>query len=247
MGGVAFVGMRISGLMIFAPFLGSLSIPVRLKAGLSLALTAALYPSHAARIEIASPMQWMQVAGGEFLIGLLVGLSANFVFEGAQLAGHILGVQMGYSLVSVLDPQTQIDTPVLSLFHQTLALLIFLRLNVHHWLLRAVSQSFDFLPPGPLAIRGPMVVELFHTAGSLWLLGLEIAAPVLVATVLVDIALAFVGKASPNLPILFIGLSVKNVVGLFVLGSSLALWPTLFEGYFANGLQAGERLLHLAR
>ena len=63
------------------------------------------------------------------------------------MAGQILGFQLGYSLVNVIDPQTQVDTPVLSVFHQAVVLLLFLQLGVHRWLLRGLAKSFEYLPP----------------------------------------------------------------------------------------------------
>ena len=91
---------------------------------------------------------WVEVVSAEVVTGLLLGLAVQFVMEGAQMAGHIMGVQAGYSLVTLLDPQTQADTPVLATFQQLLAVLIFLQLNVHHWLLRGLAASFAYLPPG---------------------------------------------------------------------------------------------------
>jgi len=75
----------------------------------------------------------------------------------------------------------------------------------------------------------------------------QIAAPTLVATMLADIALGLIGKASPQLPVLFMGLSVKALVGFLVLAGALRYWPVLMEGYFFRALQTMEHLLHLAR
>ena len=141
--GAVTVGLRVSGILVFAPFLGSSSIAPRIKGGLALALTLLLYPICGRQLHFAAPTGWVQMAAAETAIGLLIGLAANLAFETAQMAGNILGVQMGYSLVNLIDPQTQVETPVLALFHQTIALLIFLHLNVHHWLLRAVARSYD--------------------------------------------------------------------------------------------------------
>src|SRR5208282_3194530 len=115
---------------------------------LTLLLTALLHPLHGpAGLEFGA-WQWAQVALGEAMIGLVLGLVANFLFEAALMAGQILGVQIGYSLANVFDPQSQADTPVLSEFHRLAALLIFLQLDVHHWLLRSLVRSFTYLPPG---------------------------------------------------------------------------------------------------
>lgn len=242
-----FTGARVSGLMVFCPFLGSNAIPVPVKAGLTLLLTALLHPLRGPASLALGAWQWGEVALGEVMIGLLLGLAANFLFEAALMAGQILGVQIGYSLANVFDPQTQADTPVLSEFHQMAALLIFLQLDVHHWLLRSLVRSFTYLPPGAASMTLAVADGLLHAAGGIFLAGVQIAAPSLVATLVADMALGFLGKASPQLPVLFIGLAVKNLVGLTVLIAAVAYWPRMFNQQFAQAIQTAERLLHLAR
>lgn len=242
-----FTGARVSGLMVFCPFLGSEAVPVPVKAGLALLLTVVLHPLHGPAALALGSWQWAQVALGEAVIGLVLGLVANFLFESALMAGQILGVQIGYSLANVFDPQTQADTPVLSVFHQMAALLIFLQLDVHHWLLRSLMRSFVYLPPGAAPATLAAASGLLHAAGGIFLVGVQIAAPSLVATLITDMALGFLGKASPQLPVLFIGLAVKNLVGLTVLMAAIAYWPRMFSQQFAQAIQSAEQLLHLAR
>jgi flagellar biosynthetic protein FliR len=174
---------------------------------------------------------------------MLLGLSVQFVFEASQFAGQILGVQLGFSLVHVLDPQSQADTPVLGLLQQTIVLLLFLALDIPHHLLRALVQSFSFLPPGTFVLTGVAVAELVHMAGRLFVTGLQLAAPALTATMLADLVLGFIGKMSPQLPVLFVGLSVKSVLGLAVLSVVVWTWPQFFQSAFSAALQEGERLL----
>ena len=88
---------------------------------------------------------------------------------------------------------------------------------------------------------------LLHAAGGIFLAGVQIAAPGLVATLVADVALGFLGKASPQLPVLFIGLAVKNLLGLAVLIAVVAYWPHGFSQRFAESIALGEQLLHLAR
>jgi flagellar biosynthetic protein FliR len=242
-----FTGARVSGLMVFCPFLGSEAVALPVKAGLTLLLTVVLHPLHGPAGLGLGPWQWAQVALEEAMIGLVLGLVANFLFEAALLAGQILGVQIGYSLANVFDPQTQADTPVLSEFHRMAALLIFLQLDVHHWLVRSMVRSFSYLPPGKTIATLAAVTGVLHAAGGIFLAGVQIAAPSLVATLVADMALGFLGKASPQLPVLFIGLAVKNLVGLTVMIAAIAYWPRMFNQQFAQAIQTAEKLLHLAR
>jgi len=240
-----FIGVRVGGLMLFAPFLGSESLPPQIKVALTLALTVLLYPLYPA-LRVANHMLgWVGIVSGELAIGLMLGLAVQFVVEAAQIAGQLIGVQAGYSLVTLLDPQTQADTPVLSTFNQLIAVLIFLELNAHHWLLRGLASSFAYLPPGQGMSKLKAAGGLLHAAGGMWLAGVQMAAPVVVATLLVDVTLGFLAKASPQMPVLFVGLSLKNLLALTVLTGTLLLWPRFLEPRFASGIALGERLLHL--
>jgi flagellar biosynthetic protein FliR len=175
-GPVLLVGLRVSGLMLFAPFFSSAVIPPRMKIALVITITAVLYPVYSAHLPAFSVSQWPVIVGSEMLVGIAMGLATNAVIEGAQLAGQILSIQMGYSLVNILDPNTQVENTVVALFHQGVALLIFVVLGVHHWIIRAIAHSFEYLPPGTATLspvlsqallhEGAIVLELGARAGS---------------------------------------------------------------------------------
>jgi flagellar biosynthetic protein FliR len=240
------VGARISGLMVFAPFFGNGAIPVRIKAVLTIAITVVLYPVYAARIGLITMTQWPLVVARELVLGLAIGLAANFVFEAAQMAGQVLGVQMGYSLVNILDPQTQVDTTVVAMFHQTVAFLLFLQLDVHHWILRGIARSFEYLAPGAVSLNHGLAAELLHGVAGVLGTGLQIAAPVLAATLVADVILGFLGKASPQMPLMLLGPALKSMVGVGLLITVIRYWPAMFERYFTESMGFTERLLHLA-
>ncbi len=247
LGALFAIGARVSGLMIFAPFLGNVGVPVRIKAMLTLTLTIVLYPAFGSRIGTVSVAEWPLLLGTELLLGVAIGITTNFVFEAAQMAGQIFSVQMGYSLVNILDPQTQVDTTVLSVFSNTIALLIFLSLDVHHWILRAIGHGFDYLPPGAGSPNAAFTMEVLHVGGSVLGVGVQIAGPVLVATITADVLLGLMGKASPQMPLIFLGPAIKGLFGLLLMSAALHYWPDLFTRLFTNSLGMTERVLHLAR
>ena len=240
------VGVRISMLMVFAPFFGSGAMPARVKVGLTMALTALLAPVVASTLRAPSPLEVGRMVAGEMLVGLLLGLTLQFVFDGAQLAGQVVGFQLGYSLVNLIDPQTEVETPVLSIFYQAVTLLMFLQLEVHHWLLRGLAKSFLYLPPGSIVASLAATTELWKAAGGMLLVAMQMAAPALVATMLADVTLGYLGKASPQLPVLFLGLSVKSLLGFAVLAGAVLYWPRVMEKQFLVAVAGAERMLHLA-
>ena len=246
-GALLAIGVRITGIMLFAPFFGSVVIPYRVKAVLVIALTAMLYPMTSAKIPQISMSQWPMLVMSELLIGVSLGVVTNIVFDGVQMAGQVLSVQMCYSLVNILDPQTQVESTVVATFHQTIAMLIFLRLNVHLWILRALANSFEYLPPTSAHFGAGFVSAALHAGGDVFAVGIQIAAPVLSATLLADIALGLLGKASPQLPLMLLGPAVKSVLGILILISALKYWPNIFERLFLSSMSQADHLLHLAQ
>jgi len=241
------VGARVSALMVFAPFFASTTISPRIKAGFTVVLTALLYPVVAPDLPPLFAARGWQVAGGELVVGLLMGITLQFVFEGVELAGQIVGFQVGHSLANLINPLSDVETPILANFYQAVALLIFLQLDVHHWVLRGVAKSFQYCPPGTV-VASPVVAEqLCRAAGGMLIMAVQVAIPTLLATILIDISLGFLGRASPQLPVLFVGISVKSIVAFLVVMGTLRFWPGLLERYFGEALATSEQLMHLAR
>jgi flagellar biosynthesis protein FliR len=241
------VGARVSALMVFAPFLASATIAPRIKAGFTVALTALLYPVVAPSLPTLSGARGWQVAGGEFIVGLIMGITLQFVFEGVELAGQVVGFQVGHSLANLINPLSDAETPILSNFYQAVALLIFLQLDVHHWVLRGLAKSFEYCPPGMVVASPILAQQVWRADGGMLVMALQVSIPVLLATIVIDIALGFLGRASPQLPVLFVGISVKSVVAFLVVMGTLRFWPGLLEKYFGEALATSEQLMHLAR
>jgi flagellar biosynthesis protein FliR len=242
-----FVGVRVSLVVYFLPFFGSGGVAARIKAGLALALTALLYSVYAPPLASLTNINWFSVLAGEVAVGLALGLSVQFVFEALQVAGQVCGIQLGYSLESLIDPQTNAQTPVLSIYYYTVAILIFLRLNVHHWMLRSLAESFEYLPPGKVVLSAAMAAELIRASGLMLSVGVQIAAPITLTALMIDVGLGFIGRAAPQLPVMLVGISVKELLGVAIVGTTLALWPGELEGHFAGAIRTGEHLLRLAR
>jgi flagellar biosynthesis protein FliR len=240
------VGARVGMLMVFAPFFGSQAIPARIKRALTVGLTVVFFPMATTRIDSAGS-HWVQALLGEAAVGLLIGLALQFVFEAVLFAGQILGFQLGYSLENIIDPQTQVDTPVLAVFQQTVAILIFLQLGVHRWLLRSLAQSFEYLPPGTIGAIPAATAGLVQAAGRMMTIGAQMAAPVLVATMLTDVALGFIGRAAPQLPVMLVGISIKHLLGVGILAIVIVWWPSQLQGHFERALQLMDHLLHVVR
>jgi flagellar biosynthetic protein FliR len=218
-----------------------------MKIGLAFLLTLFLVPLVPATPAALPTPALIVLLLGEFAIGVLLGFTLQLIFEAGQIAGQVCGVQMGYSLASIVNPDnSQADSAVLSTFYELIVLLLFIQLGVPHWLLRGLARSFDYIPPGHFSLTWPAVHALFEFAAGMFVAGVQIAAPVVVASLFADVALGFIGKASPQLPVLFVGISIKNLLGLALLCGAIAFWPRFFDARFGRALEASERILKLA-
>lgn len=243
----AAIAFRVAGAFTFMPFFGSAAIPIRIKATLVLVFTFLLFPQVPVNLPTLSATTVVPAVLSEVMLGLLMGLCLQFVFEAVQVAGQIVGFQLSFSLVNVIDPQTNVDTPVLANLQQLVALLLFLQMNVHHWILRAMERSFERVPPGSVSFSREQLHGLFTVAGNVWSAGLQLAAPVILATVVLDVTIGFVSKAAPQIPVLFLSIPMKTMIGFLVLALALGVWPGFFEKQFSQALTWSWQALDGAR
>ncbi len=212
---------RVSVVLFLLPFYGGKSIPTAVKAVLTLVLSFALWPhlSFPGELFPANPWGIMIMLLGEAALGLTLGMMVRILFSAVQTGGHIIGFQMGFAMVNVVDPLTGVSEAVTAHFLYMCTMLTFLVLNGHLYLLQALSQSFEYVPPGQFFINSYIAGQVFTFSKQLFTLAIKIAAPVMAAVFLVDLSLALIAKAAPQMHVLVVGFPVKIAVGFLFLGS----------------------------
>jgi flagellar biosynthetic protein FliR len=234
--------VRVSGMVAFAPFFSSTSLPMRAKAVFAGAVAFLLAPLVAALPHAQAAISFSAIAG-ELAVGLVYGLSLTLLGEMLIFAGQIVGLQFSFSLVNLLDPSSSIQTPLLGDLFQLMGTLVVIASGLDRILLASMVRSFRVVPLGSYALAPPTALALVRAAGGVFLAALELAAPVLAATLLVEIAVALLGKLSPQLPVMFLSVPLKTMTGLVILTGSLALWPRFVEARFAGLLDMAEQLI----
>ena len=224
---------RFAGLVVAAPLLGHALVPVRVRAGLAAVLAVAIAPALPAVPEPATLPALAGALAVESALGTLLGLVAQFIVAGVELGGQLAGIQMGFGIASLIDPQANAQVTVVAQWQQLLALLVFLVLDIHHLLLRALLESFRSAPPGGLVLTGIGLGGAVTLAGELFTLGVRVAAPVLVALLLTNAALGVLARTIPQLNVFVVGFPVNVGVGLVVLGVSLPFTFRLLAARFA--------------
>ncbi|HEU5342635.1 flagellar biosynthetic protein FliR [Edaphobacter sp.] len=237
-----FVLVRLSGLMVFAPVFSSQAISPRVKAAFVIAMTALLAPVVAV-IPGAHTVLDMQGVLGELGVGLVFGLSLSMLMEALMFAGTVLGLQFSFSLVNLMDPNSMIETEVLGQMLNWLGILVIIGAGLDRSLLAAVVRSFRAVPVGQAVMQAKTGAALAMMAGGIFLAGLQLAAPVLAATLTVEVVVALVSRLAPQLPAMVLSIPLKTLVAYVVLIGSLAIWPGWIERHFTALLDAAGRLM----
>jgi flagellar biosynthetic protein FliR len=234
--------VRVSGMVVFAPFFSSTALPVRAKAVFVLAVAWLLAPLVAAMPNAHADINFTAVLG-ELAVGLVYGLTLAMLNEILLFAGQIAGVQFSFSLVNLMDPSSSIETPLLGNLFQLMGTLVLITAGLDRILLVSLFRSFRAVPLGTYALAPTAGLVLVRAAGGIFLAAVELAAPILAATMLVEIAIALMGKLSPQLPVMSLTVPIKTLTGFVVLAGSLALWPRFIEARFAGLLDLAQQLI----
>ena len=234
--------VRVSGMVAFAPFFSSTALPIRARTVFVGAVAFLLAPL-VASLPGARPAIGFSALLGELAVGLVYGLTLVLLNEMLLFAGQIAGVQFSFSLVNLLDPASSIQTPLMGELFQMTGTLVLIGAGLDRILLASVVRSFRAAPLGAYAVAPATTLAITRAAGGIFLAGVELAAPVLAATMLVEIATALLGKLSPQLPVMNLTVPLKTLTGFVILIGSLALWPRFIEARFAGLLDQAERLI----
>ena len=231
--------MRVSLVLFVMPFFGGEGIPKTVKGLLCLVLSLAVWPqlSFPGVMLPGSPWEILLMLLGEIFMGLTLMLVVSFLFAAVQMGGQIMGFQMGFAMINVVDPLTGTSVIITSHFLYMTTLLVFLSLNGHLYMLQGLAESFALVQPGGLLIHPMLATTMLQAANSIFVLAIKIAAPVMGAIILVDLALALVGRAAPQMHVLILGFPLKIATGFFFMG---LLFVTLsrYVGTFIINMQA---------
>jgi flagellar biosynthetic protein FliR len=233
--GFLLVLSRVAGAFIFVPLPGVRSAPDAVRVVLILAITISLFPvwptipGDPGIVEFAG---WIAVEAG---FGLCIGLLVGLLSEAASMFGHLCGVHAGFSFVSTIDPNTQAESPVLSILAETVASLLFVTLGLHRYVIRIFANSLETLPPGKFLLNPRWSEVVIHAASSVFSIGLRLALPVIALLVMVDVTLALLGRIQSNLQIMHFAMPLKMLASIALISIVLTLFPGIYADY-ANHL-----------
>lgn len=231
--GAFLVFARLAGLFLIVPFFSFRLIPMLVKIGLAIGLTLMLLPA-VVLPQVASLAEFVWILLRETFIGFGLGFMAAMVFAAAQMAGQLLDVEVGFGVVNVIDPVSGSSLPVLGDLFNIATLLVFLSMDGHHFIIRALWQSYSWWKVGgDVAVNAEALLAEF---GRMFLVAVELALPVWAALFLTTVVLGLISRAVPQINVFILGMPLKLLVGLFLLVIGLPAFTEAWGKVLQNAL-----------
>lgn len=220
--------IRILAMLATAPVFDNRTVQRRTRVALAALIAIMMMPLLPAP-PVLSSAQAIPVLLQQILVGVAMGFSMRLVFAAFEMAGDLLGLQMGLAFAQFIDPARGSQTPLIGSFLGVLASLMFLVIDGHLLVIAAVVQSFELIP-----ISANLTVvnsQNIAQAGSImFMLALQISLPVLAAVLISNIVLGILARAAPQLNVMSIGFSITIGVGLWILWVSLPYFIAGIDG-----------------
>jgi flagellar biosynthetic protein FliR len=217
--------LRVSIFLLMFPIFSSAVFPATLKMGLAMVISLLFYsvvPVDLTRFPMDAISTGLLVLA-EAMVGLTLGLCLRIFFGSVQLAGQVIGFQMGFAMINVVDPQSGANVSIMDQLGYWVCVVVFLMLNGHHIIITALINSFELVPVGVFMMQKILMVKLLDLAGGLFLLAIKIGAPVIAALFFVSVGFGLVSKFAPQMNVMIVAFPLKIVAGLFLFGLTLEI------------------------
>jgi len=223
-------------LVMGTPFLGAVQATPQFRVGLTLLLALMIAPVVSLPAALTTS-ELVLVVLRELAIGAALTLAIQILIAAAEFAGHFVGYQIGLSIGSLIDPQSGVKNNILALVYANVTTIICFASNAHHALLRALADSYAALPVGLGHVDSTLAAQVARTLGLVFVIGVRIAAPVIVVLLLVELALGLIARVAPALNVITAGAPIRVIVGLLVLAASMMALPSVVGRYVPSVFQ----------
>lgn len=210
--------VRISGFMVAAPIFSLRNIPMRVKALLAIAIAIVVFhivPYQ--EVTYSTTIEYALVVVTEMLAGMIMGYMANVSYYILSFAGQIIDQEIGFSMVNQYDPITSAQVTITGNLYTYAVMLMLFVTNMHHYLIRAITDSFQVLPVGSVALDFSIYEVMKRFMLDYFVLGFRIVLPIFASMLVVNTILAILARVAPQMNMFVIGMQLKVFVGLVVL------------------------------
>jgi flagellar biosynthetic protein FliR len=227
---------RLSGLFAFFPFFSHALIPLSIKTAVTLFMVFFLFPLLPPLHVTPSVMNLTLAVLSELLIGMVGGLFLTIVISILQMAGMQIAFVMGFTMASVMDPQTSSSIPVTSQLLALIGLMIILAFNGHHQMILFMADSLNLLPLGTFYPTMNILTYLLKATTGIFVYGFILSFPVVGFSLLLDVVFGMLMKTMPQFNLLVVGFPIRIAVSLVVIIATLASMMLLFKREFIEAM-----------
>jgi flagellar biosynthetic protein FliR len=219
---------RLTAFMFAAPVFSGRYVPPLYKISFSFFLALIFFAANGAKADPAllETSRYVTSFMTEIAIGLVLGFFVSFILLAFQMAGEQIGYQMGFAIVNVFDFSTEEQISLVSEFLFTVAILVFLNLNLHHGLLMTWNDS---LRPGTVDMSAFTIASVTTICRDFFVIAFQLAAPLIAFLLLADIALGVVARVMPQMNVFFVAIPVKIAMGLFMLSAAVMAYGVAMQ------------------
>ena len=226
--------LRLSAFIVSAAVFSSQVISIPAKILISLVFTISVFStvaSNEAMVRLSSMQNdLVLLAGREVLIGIVLGFITRFFFFVVSMAGELVSISMGLGQAQVFNPMMGSMSNAMEQFYTVIATLIFLVLNGHHMMIMGLAESFTSAPMAQLSFQYATLIEIVFKIQSFLVIGIKIAAPVMIAMIIVQFGMALLNRVVPQINVIFTSASVTALAGFVILFISLPLLVMQMSG-----------------
>ena len=238
---------RIAPLFIIAPVFSSRQIPTQVKVVIAVALAIGLTPSADPGEAIpADTFTLLGLLGVELLVGFAIAFALAAVTAALEVAGTLLDFTVGFSFGAQIDPVSGNQNAVLARMYGLIGVVIFLTIGGDEWVIRGIARSYELVPIGDAPDFARLIAGADRTFGAIFSSALQIAAPVLLALVLADVGFGLLTRVVPQLNVFAVGLPIKVIVGLILIGASFPLVGTWVQRELERSVSSALQSLRVA-
>ncbi len=220
---------RVLAMIMILPFIGSTAVPNKIKVGTAFFIAVIMYPM-VVKIQIIPHISLAAVIlliFSQILIGLILGFLVLIIFSGVELAGQFAGFQIGYGMISLINPLiNNAEVSLLANMWNFIALMLFLISDAFFFLFEGLYKSFQVIPLTFFKFSPYVFKYIVDKAGNIFLIGFELSIPIVVVALFTNIVIAIMGRLAPQFNIFAVGFPMIIVAGLFFM--------FLFMPYFSN-------------
>ena len=237
---------RISMIFFIVPFFGNVNIPVRIKIALSFFLSLIIMNSvDYSAVSYQGMLGYSILIAQEAVTGLLIGIGSGFTLYILNFSGHMLDMEIGFSMAMEMDPTTQVQTTISATFLTAVFMLMFIASDMHYFLIDAVVDSYKVIPIGE-GIVSPNLYKIFvQYVIDYFVIGFRIILPVFACILVINVILGILARIAPQMNMFVIGRQLKVFAGLSLIFILMNFLPGITDFLF-NEMQTLTKLFMLS-